>query len=191
MGYKEALEYATKKHDGKLRKGSNKVPYITHPIEVSKLIEKYMKKDEELEKYKIAALLHDTLEDTDATYEEEAKLFGKDVADIVMEVTNDEEKKKKLGKEVYLANKMVLMNDKSLILKLCDRLHNVSCLRYASNEFNEKYIKETNYIINFLLQNRKLNKVQLKQVNDIMIKVKEVSLNDPVLIKSMKKTYHL
>ena len=99
--YDLALEYATKKHEGKFRKGYDHKPYITHPIEVSKLVEKYMKDDPEMEKYKVAALLHDTLEDTDATYEELEKLFGKDIADIVQEVTNNDDEKERLGKECH------------------------------------------------------------------------------------------
>ena len=185
--YDIALEYATKKHEGKFRKGYYNKPYITHPIEVSKLIEKYMEDDLEQDIFKVAALLHDTLEDTDATYEEIEELFGKNIADIVLELTNDKEVKDRLGKDVYLANKMSKMNDKTLILKLCDRLHNVSELIYADDEFNEKYVRETVYIINYLLLYRNLNKTHLIIINDIMKEIKKVSRKSPMLIEPRNK----
>lgn len=181
--YEIALEYATKKHEGKVRKGNPPTPYIVHPIEVSKMISNYMKNDVDEEVYKVAALLHDTLEDSDATYEEEYNLFGKQVADIVLSVTSDKKKQKELGKDVYLSEKMADMKEKDLILKLCDRLDNVSGLNITSEEFNEKYIRETTYIINYLLLNRKLNDTHLKIINDIMRKIKEVSYKNPMIIE--------
>jgi (p)ppGpp synthase/HD superfamily hydrolase len=108
------------------------------------------------------------------------ELFGKEVADIVLSVTSDKVKQKELGKSIYLSKKMLDMNDKSLILKLCDRLDNVSGLDVVSEEFNEKYIKETSYIINYLLLNRELNNIHLEIINDIMNKIKEVSYKDPI-----------
>ena len=189
--YERALRYAYKKHNGKVRKGKYPLPYIYHPINVAHMISEYMENDTEMEEYKIAAILHDTLEDSDATYEEESILFGKQVADIVLSVTSDKKKQKEQGKDVYLSNKMLKMNDKSLILKLCDRLDNVSGLDNVSEEFNEKYIKETTYIINYLLLNRELNDTHLRIINDIMKKVKEVSYKDPMNTIQKKKTYHL
>lgn len=185
--YEIALEYATKKHEGKVRKGNPPTPYIVHPIEVSKMISNYMNNDVDEEVYKVAALLHDTLEDSDATYEEEYNLFGKQVADIVLSVTSDKKKQKELGKDIYLSEKMVDMKEKDLILKLCDRLDNVSGLNITSEEFNEKYIRETTFIINYLLLNRKLNETHLKIINDIMRKIKEVSYKDPMIIEPRKK----
>ena len=185
--YHTALLFATEKHKGKYRKGTENKEYITHPIEVSSLIKKYMENDEELETYMIAALLHDTLEDTDTTYEELKDKFGEEVADIVKAVTNDKEEKKRLGKDVYLANKMTKMDDKVLVLKLCDRLQNVSEVRYADDEFNKKYVSETNYIVNHLLLNRELNSTQLRIVNDIMNTIKEVSVIDPMPCKPRKR----
>lgn len=184
--YDKALDYASKKHKGMFRKGRIVKPYITHPIEVSKLISMYLYNNPEIETFKIAALLHDTLEDTDATYEEEVKLFGQRIANIVKDVTNDKEKKKKLGKDVYLADKMAKMKEVVLSLKLCDRLQNMDDVRNADDEFNKKYTRETVYIINHLLFNRDLNDVNLRIINDIMKKVKEVSVDNPMPLKPTK-----
>ena len=82
---------------------------------------------------------------------------------------------------------MVNIKKKDLILKLCDRLDNVSGLNITSEEFNEKYIRETTFIINYLLLNRKLNETHLKIINDIMRKIKEVSYKDPMIIEPRKK----
>ena len=185
--YELALEYAKEKHKGQIRKGYNHKPYITHPIEVSKLVEKYMKDDPEMEKYKVAALLHDTLEDADATYEELEKLFGKDIADIVQEVTNNDDEKERLGKDVYLALKLSGMKQKTLTLKLCDRLHNVTELIYDSEEFNEKYVRETVYVINYNLLNRDFSSTNLELISDIMKTIRSVSVISPMLIKPKKR----
>ena len=185
--YELALEYAKEKHKGQIRKGYNHKPYITHPIEVSKLVEKYMKDDPEMEKYKVAALLHDTLEDADATYEELENFFGKDIADIVQEVTNNDDEKERLGKDVYLALKLSGMKQKTLTLKLCDRLHNVTELIYDSEEFNEKYVRETVYVINYNLLNRDFSSTNLELISDIMKTIRSVSVISPMLIKPKKR----
>ena len=78
--YKKALEFATRKHIGhKRRNGDN---YIIHPIRVSQEVNNI--------RQKVIALLHDTLEDTDTTFEEIEKEFGKEVADAVECLTHYE-----------------------------------------------------------------------------------------------------
>ena len=72
-----AFNYADKAHAGQLRKDGS--PYITHPLAVAEIVA-----DLELDTDSIiAALLHDVIEDTDATHEDIAKLFGHTVADLV------------------------------------------------------------------------------------------------------------
>lgn len=174
--YEKALEYATKKHEGQFRKGETIAKkYIEHPIAVSKLVENYLKNDPKIETYKIVALLHDTLEDTNATYEEEKELFGKDVVDMVQTLTNDDNEIEKVGKDVYLGNKLINMNDDVLTIKLCDRLDNIKDLKISGPNFRMKYMQETMYIINFLMTNRKLTPTHLKIINDIMLEIKKVA----------------
>jgi len=186
--YEDAVIFASIKHKGQFRKGKIVKPYIEHPIAVSNNVNIYMKDDEERDTYVIAALLHDTLEDTNTSYDELYDNFGKEVADIVLMVTNDEQQVKKLGKNVYLANKMLNMDDKVLILKLCDRLDNIKDLVIANNDFIVKYMEDTSYIINSLLLNRKLNSTHLKLINEIMIKVKEISEVSEFKLKPKKKS---
>ena len=78
------------------------------------------------------------------------------------------------------------LDDKDLILKLCDRLDNVTCLKDASYSFNDKYTRETIYIINELLLSRDLNSTQLEIMNKIMIELKEVSFNKSTLLDLRK-----
>jgi guanosine-3',5'-bis(diphosphate) 3'-pyrophosphohydrolase len=84
----KAAVYAAEKHKYQRRKGFNQVPYINHPLKVAMLL---ADAGEEGENLIIAAILHDVIEDTDASYEEIATEFNKEIADIVIEVTDDKE----------------------------------------------------------------------------------------------------
>ena len=82
-----ALNFAAIKHRKQRRKGAAGIPYINHPIEVAVLLIKTMK--EYSKEILIASILHDVLEDTETTPEELKQQFGKDVLDLVLEVTDD------------------------------------------------------------------------------------------------------
>ncbi len=73
-----AIEFAVKKHTGQVRKGTT-IPYVTHVIEAMEIVSR-MTEDVEL---RAAAVLHDTLEDTDTRKEELSDVFGPRVADLV------------------------------------------------------------------------------------------------------------
>ena len=156
---------AKEKHRGQKRMDGR--PYIAHPIMVARLVKKYLSNKERLDEIIMAAYLHDTIEDTDTTYEEIEEKFGSYVAYLVMGVTNDEKIKKSMGKTNYLCYKMYHMNDDVLNLKLCDRLSNVMDLRNANKEFLERYETETIMILDYLLSNRNLTETQLEIVKEI------------------------
>lgn len=162
-----ALKFAAEKHKGQYRKGKNQKPYITHPINVANLLKKY-KESHKIDTLVAAAYLHDTLENTDASFYELVKKFGIEIAALVREVSTDKDLKNEVGKVKYLAIKMKNMTDWALDIKLCDRLDNVSDLVDVDFEFRDKYIKETLYIINYLVQNRKLTNTHLTIIKDII-----------------------
>ena len=99
------------------------------------------------------------MEDVDwVTYELLVKEFGKNIANLVKEVTSNDEMVEIMGKPDYLLDKMLTMSEKALVIKLCDRLQNISDSYNASESFREKYYKETKYIMSKLVKNRHLNK---------------------------------
>lgn len=88
MSLKEkALEFATKAHEGQIRKLS-KEPYIVHPIQVAKTLEQAGFSEELI----CAALLHDTVEDTAVTLDQIQKEFGPQIAEYVSSHTEDKTK---------------------------------------------------------------------------------------------------
>lgn len=167
----KAIEFATEKHKGQMRKFEKK-EYIEHPKKVAQII-KENKESKKLNELIAAAILHDTLEDTKTTESELKKYFGKLIASLVKELTTNEEEKKEMGKKEYLLEKMANMSSWGLVIKLADRLDNVSDLSSSPKEFQKKYIEETKFILKQLEEKRKLSETHKK----IIEKIKE-KLND-------------
>ena len=142
---KEAFDFMKTKHGIQTRKTGGY--YFEHPRRVASYVVRY-KDSYQIEDLMIIALLHDVLEDTNATYEQVEAKFGKMVADTVVEVTSDGEVMKDMGgKRLYLADKMVHMSSYALVIKLCDRLDNISDLDSMGEDFKARYTKETNFIL--------------------------------------------
>ncbi len=120
----KAYEYAKKKHDGQFR--SSGEPYYLHPVEVSQILAD-MKMDITTI---VTAILHDTIEDTDATFENLENIFGKTVAalvDGVSKLTRIESQTVE-GKQAENFRKLLLAMSEDirvLLVKLADRLHNM------------------------------------------------------------------
>lgn len=91
-----ALKFAALKHAGQIRKGTD-LPYLVHPVEVAMTLQKMGFKDEVV----IAGLLHDTIEDTDTTYEEIKDIFGIKVANTVLELTEVSKKRAYIKAQTY------------------------------------------------------------------------------------------
>jgi guanosine-3',5'-bis(diphosphate) 3'-pyrophosphohydrolase len=157
----KAIQFASEKHKGQVRRGSG-LPYVTHPIIVMELVQKYKGTSKHIDELKCAALLHDTLEDTDCTYQEIEREFGPLTASLVMELTSDDVMVKKLGKNEYLKLKMSRMSQYAFTLKLLDRLSNIL------DQPGESYAKKTIKLISFLREERKeLTERQIGIMNDI------------------------
>ena len=159
------------KHKGQTRKFSGE-PYFTHPQRVAGIVKKF-KKSHRLDHLISAALLHDTIEDSNTTEEDLIKLFGGLVASLVKELTSDKEEIEKVGKSNYISRKTLQMSDWALVIKLADRLDNVSDLKTSSPQFKEKTIKSTKKIIHDLESFRKLTGTQKKIIAAIKEKIKE------------------
>ncbi|MEP6779844.1 MAG: HD domain-containing protein [Gemmatimonadaceae bacterium] len=83
----DALAFAAEKHSQQRRKDAAATPYINHPIQVANVLAKEGGLTDET--LLLSAILHDTVEDTDTTFDEILKRFGADVAQLVAEVTDD------------------------------------------------------------------------------------------------------
>lgn len=142
-----AIDFATHAHYGQKRKSGE--PYITHPLAVAGILIDWAMDIDTI----LAGVLHDTIEDTDATLDEIESLFGHDVAFLVDGVT-------KVGRaragmknlENYLPQTTdnlskllvaVSQDVRVIIIKLADRLHNLRTLKYMSEEKQKKIAKES------------------------------------------------
>lgn len=126
---RRAYEYARAHHADQRRKDGSL--YITHPLATARIIAE-MGLDEDSV---IAGLLHDCIEDTEATYDDVAKLFGEGIADIVDGVTKLQLVVSATQEEAQMENlrKMLLAMSKDIrviLIKIADRLHNMRTMRF-------------------------------------------------------------
>jgi guanosine-3',5'-bis(diphosphate) 3'-pyrophosphohydrolase len=118
----KTLAFATKKHRHQRRKDIEASPYINHPITlVDILVNEADVTDAET---LITALLHDTIEDTDATFEEIESEFGLTIAELVMEVTDDGSLPKLERKAMQIQHAPDL-SYKARLVKLADKIANL------------------------------------------------------------------
>jgi len=121
----QALEFAATKHSGQLRKSGDGTPYINHPIAVARILaEVGQVSDIDV---LIAAVLHDTLEDTATNRTELENHFGPSVCQMVVEVTDDKWLPKAERKRLQIEHAPHLSRGAALI-KLADKIANVGDL---------------------------------------------------------------
>lgn len=118
----EAISFAAKKHRSQKRKGADEEPYINHPLEVLNLLTSVGK----IEDFDIliAAVLHDTIEDTETTKEEISELFGANVGAMVLELTDDKSLPKATRKQLQIEHAPHI-SDGAKQIKLCDKISNI------------------------------------------------------------------
>ncbi len=137
-----AFEYADKHHGSQLRKSGE--PYIIHPIAVAEIITELELDQDSI----IAALLHDCIEDTDSTHDDIARLFSPQVADLVegvtkltrMQYTSREDEQMENLRKMFMA---MAKDVRVILIKLCDRLHNMRTLQYQSDVKQKEKSLET------------------------------------------------
>ena len=131
---RQALQFATIKHKGQLY---GKQEFIIHPIATVGILEAVVPQDTSL---LAAAYLHDTIEDTDTTYEDLREIFGQDVADLVKEVTKV--KPEDNTKSAYFPN---LHTQRGIMLKFADRLSNLSNMQDWNEQKKQWYLNKSKF----------------------------------------------
>ena len=126
-----AYEYADEKHKNQLRKSGE--PYIIHPLAVAEIVAEIGLDTDAI----TAALLHDCLEDTDASFEEISRMFGETVANLVEGGTKLTRVQYSTMEEQQMENlrKMFMAMSKDIrviLIKIADRLHNTRTLQYQT-----------------------------------------------------------
>lgn len=123
----QAIRAASVLHKDQVRRGDTPFPYVTHLFAVALLVADYTDNEDAL----VAALLHDTLEDTDYTAEELSDDFGGTVMDIVLEVTEPKHDGTKQNwkerKQAYL-KQLKTASQEALIVAAADKIHNMRCI---------------------------------------------------------------
>jgi guanosine-3',5'-bis(diphosphate) 3'-pyrophosphohydrolase len=118
----KAAQFAAQKHKNCRRKDPEKSPYIIHPISVALVIAETGDVDDP--EVLAAALLHDTIEDTDTTSEELTSVFGEKVCRLVEEVSDDKSLEKAERKRLQIEHAPEL-SPEAVLIKLGDKISNV------------------------------------------------------------------
>src|SRR5215470_18088645 len=137
-----AYVYAMKAHGEQLRASGD--PYFSHPLEVAAILTDLKLDDATI----VAALLHDTIEDTEATRAEIDQLFGKDIGHLVegltklkrLELVSREAKQAENLRKLLLA---IAEDVRVLLVKLADRLHNMRTIEHMTPESARRIAQET------------------------------------------------
>jgi guanosine-3',5'-bis(diphosphate) 3'-pyrophosphohydrolase len=124
----KALTFAAEKHRRQRRKDHEETPYINHPIGIAEVLWRVggVRDVPTL----IAAILHDTIEDTGARPEEIAVLFGEEVLALVQEVSDDKSLPKAVRKQLQIEHAPHISRPAKLI-KLADKIHNVYSIGHS------------------------------------------------------------
>lgn len=164
----KAYEYANRKHFGVKRITGD--DYITHPLNVAMILTDINADSACL----TAALLHDTIEDTDSTKEEITKLFGSEVALLVDGVTKINRLHFSNAGEQMAANQRKILVGLSedvrvIIIKLADRLHNMRTLYVMPEEKQKKKARETLEILTPVADRLGINKIK-SELEDLSLR---------------------
>ena len=156
----KAYNFAIDAHKNQLRKSGD--PYVIHPVAVANILS-----DLKLDSATIVTgLLHDTIEDTKATYEIVLKEFGKEVADLVDGVTKISAFENQAVENSRAENfrKLILATSKDirvLLVKIADRLHNMRTIKaFDSNDKRQRIAKETMEIYAPLADRMGMNRIR-------------------------------
>ncbi|XP_058667712.1 guanosine-3',5'-bis(diphosphate) 3'-pyrophosphohydrolase MESH1 [Ammospiza caudacuta] len=136
----EAVDFAARKHKDQRRKDPEGTPYINHPIAVARILAHEAGVTDMVVLQ--AALLHDTVEDTDTTFSEIEERFGAEVRRVVEEVTDDKRLPKMERKRLQI-ERAAACSRRAKLVKLADKLHNLRDLnRCTPQGWSEERVQE-------------------------------------------------
>ena len=136
---KKGISFAKYYHGSQMRKSGE--PYYSHPIIVAEMVANHMFREHVI----IAALLHDTLEDTTLTLSEIESEFNPRIAQIVDRLTRkiDPATDKKMSAGECLLKLINIDDHESILIKICDRIHNISTIKSMDKQKQIKIFNET------------------------------------------------
>ena len=120
----EAASFAAQRHRDQRRKDAGATPYINHPLEVAKILSQAGVEDPDV---LVAALLHDTIEDTETSVTDITERFGERVGQFVLEVTDDKSLPKAERKRLQVQNGRK-KSDGAKVIKIADKIANLQDL---------------------------------------------------------------
>ncbi len=193
----QAVEYANAKHKFQKRKDGS--PYIIHPLAVAQIVTEMGLDSDAV----LGALLHDCIEDTDASHEEIARLFGDTVAELVEGVTKLTRANFSTSEQAQMENlrKMFMAMSKDIrvvLIKIADRLHNMRTMQYQSPEKQISKCRETMDIyaplahrlgmqrIKWELEDLSLRYLAPERYNEIMSYLKEHEEQDEAFMRTIQ-----
>ena len=168
----KALRFAAEKHSDQRRKNAKASPYINHPIQVAEIL--WRVADVRDETLLIAAILHDTIEDTDAKPEDIRAEFGEEVLALVLEVTDDKSLPKATRKQLQVEHAPHKSRGAKL-LKIADKISNVGDIISTppedwSLDRRKEYLLWTEKVVAGL---RGVNEKLERQYDDLLMKGKQ------------------
>ncbi|MEI4471406.1 RelA/SpoT family protein [Frigidibacter sp. MR17.24] len=139
---RRAYDYGLRMHDGQMRQSGE--PYFTHPVAVAAILTEMQLDDATI----VTALLHDTIEDTRASWTEIAGTFGEDIAEMVdgvtkltnLQLSSSETKQAENFRKLFMAMSKDL---RVILVKLADRLHNMRTIKSMRPEKQAQKARET------------------------------------------------
>ena len=145
----KAIYWAKKYHDGQFRKSGE--PYYTHPLEVAYMVSEYKLTTNVI----VTAILHDVVEDSEATVGMIVDAFSWRIAEMVDRLTRDRPNGSKLSVETILNNAYEKNDKEVLLVKVIDRLHNMQTIGSMGEKKQKRVANET--LLHFLLISSEIN----------------------------------
>lgn len=124
----KATHFAASKHTDQRRKGERQEPYFNHLSDVGQILAEHTNGEDPI--LVTAGLLHDALEDTDATYDELVREFGIEIADLVREVTDDKSLPKAERKRQQIL-KAPHKSPRAKMIKIADKISNLKSIIHS------------------------------------------------------------